>query len=537
MKTKHLSFLQLLLPIAILLSAIVTWRVTGTLMDSDAASELVLSHHLSENGGILSSDWIYSTELRVANTQLVFAPLFLLFNDWHMVRFLGAMILQLLLVGSFYLFIRLMGADRRIFHIGAPLMLLPISVCYGRIVLYHSFYVPHIALSFLLVGLIFHFFKSGPKRNLATALKLLLLMGLSLIGGLGGVRQLMITHLPALLAIGVCCFLEDRTDPKGSIRKRTRLIPLGIALASAVFSYLGLLINTNVLAEQYTYMDYSEKLLDFFDFSRFGKLLYGFFHHFGFRAEGKLISLVGALSMLGFFLGLYALIRSVRHILNHKGDVRQTALRGFLIFHLIVMMMVFFFTTENYYHVLYLIFVLCWAIPLLITELLEAPNHLSPLNLRRLLPYAAVVLLAVNGIVNILYLCNDDLFEQRYEGLTAQNKQQMQQIEPAATYLEAEGYDLGYATFWNSNVMTELSNGAIRTVNLRQNQTTGQLYYYDWLTLRSNRTLTDAKRFLLLQQSERPLFESTGRAEGLTVLYEDDYYIAYDLPAPERILG
>ena len=60
-------------------SVYLAYRTSEYIFDSDASSELVLAELLSRQGSILSSDWFYSTELRVLNTQLVYAPLFHIF--------------------------------------------------------------------------------------------------------------------------------------------------------------------------------------------------------------------------------------------------------------------------------------------------------------------------------------------------------------------------------------------------------------------------------------------------------------------------
>ena len=79
---------------ALVLSSFTLYSTSEHLLDSDACAEMVLAHHLHENGGFLSRDWFYSTEIRAVYTQLIFAPLFSLFQDWHMVRFVGTMILH-----------------------------------------------------------------------------------------------------------------------------------------------------------------------------------------------------------------------------------------------------------------------------------------------------------------------------------------------------------------------------------------------------------------------------------------------------------
>ena len=47
----------------------------GAYLDADMSSELALASHLAKEGKLVSDTWLYSTEVRVLSTQLVFAPL------------------------------------------------------------------------------------------------------------------------------------------------------------------------------------------------------------------------------------------------------------------------------------------------------------------------------------------------------------------------------------------------------------------------------------------------------------------------------
>lgn len=73
---------------------------------SDHACDLILSKLLATNGGILSSDWIYSTELMVFNSQLVYIPLFWLTNNWQLVHLAGIAIMLTMVVASCWYFCR-----------------------------------------------------------------------------------------------------------------------------------------------------------------------------------------------------------------------------------------------------------------------------------------------------------------------------------------------------------------------------------------------------------------------------------------------
>ena len=76
------------------------------LLSSDMSSELVLANLLSKENALLSNKWIYSTELRVVNTQVVYSILFHFFSDWSLVRALGnlIMLIGLVISGCFMLY-------------------------------------------------------------------------------------------------------------------------------------------------------------------------------------------------------------------------------------------------------------------------------------------------------------------------------------------------------------------------------------------------------------------------------------------------
>lgn len=114
MKRNRMAWLCLLVFAAVaLMSAAATFVASGTLLDGDASAELVLAEHLSRTNRILSEDWFYSTELRVVNTQLVFALLFKFFDRWRLVRFAGAMLLQGIYILSYAYFARQAGVKGR----------------------------------------------------------------------------------------------------------------------------------------------------------------------------------------------------------------------------------------------------------------------------------------------------------------------------------------------------------------------------------------------------------------------------------------
>ncbi len=518
--------------LCVVFTLISTYFITQNCIDSDASSELILAEHLSKTGQLISKDWIYSTELRVFNTQLIFAPLFRLFQNWHTVRYIGAIVLQAILLLSFFAFIHLFKMDKKVFYIGGGIMLLPISVGYGRIVLYNSYYIPHIALSLVIAALTFNI--AVAKQNRQTAIvKIAALLILSFLGGLGGVRQLMMTHAPVLLCIFILYFLDDLScQTNASLHGKPQLKLLGTAIASAGMSFFGFVVNKFYLSKEFFFADYSVNQINVLSADRVRDVFYGFFHHFGFRDEINLISPLGILAVLSLALGCYAVAVSIREIFRYtKKSNNLISVAPYVLFacFILVMLVVFFIIGERYYFALYFTPLAVFSIPVLVGNAVNLPKELPLLNLKKLIACTAVVLVFINASVNSAYLINDKLFNQKYEGLRFNNVNQKEQISNAVEFLEENNYSLGYATFWNSNIMTEISNGKVKTINITLNGISGEISYYDWLTLKSNREIETDKYFLLLDKVESENFKKNQKFANSGIVYTDEYFVIYNL--------
>ena len=518
--------------LSILLSVVTTYYVTGHYIDSDASSELVLAKHLAETGQILSQDWYYSTELRVLNTQLVYAPLFLIFEDWHMVRFVGALILQGIMILSYYFLLHEAGVSKRVFFLSAALLLLPVSVAYGRIVLYHCFYIPHIALSFFLVGLTLGFAQKISWRSWKPWLRLFLLLLFSFIGGLGGIRQLMITHAP--LVISLIVFHLSRNQLRNGSIFPFSLENLQIILLSLISSFASVLgfKGNGILSDYYSFFSQSETRLGFIEFTEFNDILYGFFHQFGFRDDVKMLSLTGILSLAGIFAGIYSIFAAVKELsTNSSTNSRTFVVQSFFFFYTVIMLAVFVVTGgyQSYYFYLYLLFCISWVSPLLFIRLSKLYASKSSFTLQKFLVILTLLCLFANGFANITFFNGKHLIAQTYEGLTFRDTEKAQKLEGSISYLTENNYDIGYATFWESNILAELSDGQIRTVTVTCNEATGELSYYRWLTLNSLIQSPKEKPFVFLEQKYKNAFASSEISQYCVLTYEDDYHCIYDI--------
>ena len=90
------------LSLVFILFMIFLTRTYPNYIDSDMSTDLVLAHEMNNSGEwSLCKNWIYTTELRVINNQLIFAILLKLFHSWKVVRIVSSGILLILLIASY----------------------------------------------------------------------------------------------------------------------------------------------------------------------------------------------------------------------------------------------------------------------------------------------------------------------------------------------------------------------------------------------------------------------------------------------------
>ena len=213
-KQKRTTYMILLLWAAVCFALLVVdwccWAPNR--LDADMASEQLLANLLAQEGGVMSTNWYYSTELRVLNTQLVMAPLFRLFTSWHTVRVVGSVVLILLYLAAWFWF----GRSAKLKYsglLGAGLQVLPYGALYRRYVLEGLYYIPHIAISFVVLGCAVRILRGGWRLAPAAGMVLF-----SFAAALGGPRQLFILNIPLTVAAALLCWLD--APPADTLRQK-----------------------------------------------------------------------------------------------------------------------------------------------------------------------------------------------------------------------------------------------------------------------------------------------------------------------------
>ena len=107
-------------------------------------------------------------------------------------------------------------------------------------------------------------------------------------------------------------------------------------------------------------------------------------------------------------------------------------------------------------------------------------------------------------------------------------------LDAAADWLVDNGYTEGYATFWNGNAMTELTNGKLDVWTL---QSLDEDYVPNWLQRKDHLTTDPQHPFLLIDTETDGPAESAGLVQNgeCTEVYNDGRFVIYDFAGADAV--
>lgn len=447
-----------------LMTAVYLFAGYGAYLDSDMASELVLAEQLVAERSPFSALWYYSTEVRLLNTQLVFAPLMALFSgNWQLVRTLGCVILLAIQAASCLYAARGMGAKREYALVFAGLTVCVCSPMYAQNVIIGAYYVPHAVLAFLLVGLYGSWMRTHGKAKVA------LLAALSFVMGMSTIRYLLSAILPLAGAVLWQFVFPKEGEEERRTWKQTQALALGMGVA--VMGAAGYVIGQKLLPLVFRcrfdyyggtgYASFTKHDLG----SQIQTVIYGLLNGMGFEESVPLFGAQGILNALILLELFVAGLLVTRLLRREKEDVcRMCAL-----------MLVFAFALSGASFVLLrsVYFDRYW-LPVM---MLGAPVMALCLSREKNRIFAALALLLFMGTT---LLSSASCMYYSMRNPQVKSEMRMEAVELA----QQRGMDQGYATFWNANIVTELSHGELDVASVdfvRENGNVSALSPYLWL--------------------------------------------------------
>lgn len=456
-------------------------------LNSDDSSELVLARILSSEHGILSRNWYYSSELRVFNTNLVFAPMFYFFSSWSLVRAAGGTIMMLLYVLSYLMIPYAWKYEAKWFYLTAFILIMPFANPWQFFGL-KMYYIPHVFISFVsfaLLGMI----NNGKGKTVVP----LILALFSFAAGLGGARSVEYTFVPLFLA-ALAAVLFD----KG---KKKTLIASGSAVIGSAAGYL---VNERILSNIYTFHSYGNVSFIQFAFEKVEWAIDSILASFGYSIGEYFISFGGMCNALAFLMMI--LFLSSFFLLFAKRTEMSETQRFMYYFAAVTFALNTFLMITGQNDEYADRYIAIGMVPSIMLIDLVYKICLKDKEWKKIAGAAVIIFFLLAGANGYLHLLS-----------TSANGERMGYIN----YLKENGYDYGYATFWNANITTEMSDGTINMTSLDPNADSPVVFR--WLT---DKRLIGGKHdraFLVLTSQELDMYEKKDP------VYSDEYFSVFDV--------
>lgn len=419
-------------------------------IDSDMASEMILADLLNKEGGLLSTNWWYSTELHVFCLQPLYRITLLLFpHNWYAARVLGQGLFILMLLAS-YLYVGHGLGLKNCGAWGAAALACPFGVCYLWYGLLGGFYLPYMILLLLGFGAMLHLLRpAGRKRR---AVQWLLLVGTSAVFGLNGIKGFMGFYIPMVLTAAVALGLQWHQQPEHCPRQERRLLFLSVV--AIVVAAAGYLFYQNVLVPSHEVASFTDRLWGTFDLHTLVSKLADFLTLFGYPIDSSvggevpLFSAIGLLCAVGILTAAAIAFSVVRLLMRWKELQPIQRLAPLLLAAVCIEQGAIFAWTGSPYETNPYQWLTIVPLVFPVLQLEGETEHFKVPHARRAAALAfCACFVAVSVGSSMRY------FTSGYRTNP--------HLEEVCDWLVDQGYTQGYATFWNGNVLTEWSDNQI----------------------------------------------------------------------------
>ena len=497
-------------------------------LDSDMAAEMMFSKLLAEEGKLFATtNWYYSTEFRFLYTHLIMGPLFHILDNWHVIRMITNVIFYILLLLSYFYMMAELPVDKNRKILGGAVLLLPFSETMMLHMHMGNTYMTHVILLFFYLGLFLRLAKKGRGAGRRGA-DMLLYAALSVVCGVSGVRYMLALQCPLLLA-SVWYLMADKTFlalRSEMSREKIRAVFSGERLRFLAVSAAGLFgclagYGINVLYVSRTYSFQTYETTNFIDVYQgvflerlqdaFGSLLM----LFGYIPGKSVLSLRGVISMMAFLL-LFLLGYAALRVRRERNLLKRYLI--FLFYSSFLLNTFVFVFTDSTLVPRYYITTVVLLIPIVLFYL-EAERR--PLDRYLFVSLLALCLLTGAAKTGLSMMTSDKNAEKRV----------------VARQLEEKGYRFGYATYWNANIVQELSNGAVEIANLHMGED-GSLSLFRWSSMQRyyEEDYAQDRVFLLLTEEEESTLGGSGLLEAGEEEFRSGGYAVYGYADNEAFL-
>lgn len=487
------------------------------ILSSDFAVELVLARHLNEEHTFVSTTWAYSTWVRIFDVVLIRKLVFAIigYGNWLLSRVVTNLIMMILLTAS-YIYTAKAAGFRRMGLWTAAALCWPFSVWYVLNVLYGGFYYSFMINYILSIGLIIKLSgsdKDEDKRS-RTIIRIAALVILALISGCDGVRGLMCFCCPLVVGSVIYTVLNDASGNTADRKKCFRFT--GYTLLVFAVSCFGYLINKFVLPTKFSFSaNYgTDPLWIKLDPGKILATYADYLQLLGYRTGVNIMSKMGVINFLAITLAALYVVSIVRLCRNFK--TLSFAHRIITIYNVSfgIFLSVIYMVSDWAYNESYWVPLLPFVFITLQVEY-DSDPLLKKDSLFGTKAIAALFVVCILGVSYSTYLSPYNWAHNNSDS----------HMDPVASWLDTNGYECGYATFWNSSIVEELTNGDVRMYSVHtiaENANPGL-----WLdVLNTPQDASVGKAFVLIGYDELTTVTEAQRQYIVeNMVYDDGAYV------------
>jgi len=484
-------------------------------LDSDRSSEMILANLLNEEGGFLSPSWYYSTELRVVSPVPVYQLGLRLFDSWHAARTFAIAVLLMGIAASFIFMMRGVGiGDAAVYC--AACMILPISWLSMFMLTYGQFYSVYFILICVVIGLLVRIKRSKTYTTVGTVLLVLL----SVWGGMQGVRMLMLCAAP--LALAVCAMLYAHWRECRSVHELLYANETAYALGAMLICtcmFVGYLINDSVLSKLYTYKSFSATLMYKLNWEEVAKQINYLPEYFGFVNGVTFISFDGLINVIS--IAAVALAVFSASSLAFRAKTFSAGERLYIWFTIFSVLLGIAINSMTIYGNSSGIGSVSYYLPGLLLLISAVFVYVEKSNIR-MRSVRAIVLLVITGV----FALNSVHYIRRNMRVADAD------YEVTADWLVENGYKNGFTTFWNANILTEASDGYLEIYTLNKWE---DMQLSPWLQKKEHlEKLPEGKVFVFVPRTE---VEISPVAKEDHIVYQAPHGWVYEYSSAQEVVG
>ena len=412
-----------------------------------------------------------------------------------------------------------LGADKKFSLLFAGLSISACSVVYAQMVTIGAYYVPHAVLTNLCVGMTARLMRmrKGGKRAALGAL----LLAMCALMGASSIRYPFCATIP-VAAAGLWAYIFP-SGGESALRTRAQGARTMLTLAVCAVSVAGFAVGQRILSRVCLY-DAARyggvRLASFLNADMPGTIqqaLGGLARLMGYSERSVLLSAHGLVSVGALLLPAAAavlLARTLKAARENQSDVLRFGALTLAMSAAITALS--FVLLEGLYLNRYWIPLMTLGAPVMAACLTGETN--APLRRGCALLFAGVVLTA-----SAMQITST----MKHPEITDVQRER-------AAFLQESGLTFGYATFWNANVITELTNGEVEAVGITiaQNEKgQGVPRASEWLEAQKNRRMErpDERVFMLLTEAESERLDDFLTQSGAQARYTRDGMTAYEI--------